>query len=920
MKNIKLNIIASLLMLASVAFGQVKKVTVDGTIQDSKGEGLIAATVVFLNPSDSVLVSYGTTDELGKFSIRNVPPQQFKMQISYIGFGTIEKIVEIPADSPTYSFGIITMSEGTNLLDEVVVKGEFIPISIKKDTIEYNADAYRLRPNASVEDLLKKLPGIEVDEQGGITAQGEQITNITVDGKKFFGNDPKMATKNIPADAVKKVQVFERKSDRAEFTGVSDGETEKTINLELKPDRKVGTFGEVLAGYGTNDRFDSKLTANKFNDKFQISFIGKLNNLNNAGFSAQEFSTLTGTGGFGRGGGGILNSGSNSGLTQSGTAGLNLFYQFNPKYSATASYFLSQSDQFITNLSDKENFTPVGTFFSTEDSRSNTDRWGHNISLDIQAKPDSFNIVRLQSAIALNNTYQSNLGLISTAGSDGVISSFTDQTDSTFSKNNNLSGTLNWTRRFRKQGRSVSFTGSIGTTENSSDYFLDQIIDGGQNARNIFQNQLTSTLNDNYNLYAEYREPLSLKSNIGFSASVRNFRTLQDKDFYDLSRFDLTVRELNQLLSTLADNNTDYQRASVLYSHDTEKHNFNMDLGMQRSIISNNSSLERVVKPFLYFLPSMTYNLRDKNLRFRYSTSVNEPSARQLQSVFDNSDPLNSYQGNPDLKPEYTHRLNARYVFFDNFNFRNLFANVDVSQTSNKIINSRVVDPETFLSFSTPVNTKSAQTASLNLSFSSPIRKLKMRTRITGGYSLSKNINIINNALNDVVTSAPRAGIEIENTGTDIFTLTLGTNFSYRSNDYSVNKTQNSNVTSQQYYSNLVVNIGKTWFFEGNISHSIYDASTSPTANILTMANSSISKRLLNDRLTLKLSVADLFNVGKGITQNATSTYVEELTTNNLGRYGLLTANYRLSGFGAASPQGQGRGGMGGGMGGFRPF
>lgn len=915
MKKFPFLILTALLFLSTAAFSQVKRLTVEGKIQDSSGEGLIAATIVFLNPVDSVLIAFGTTDDVGNFKIRNVAPQKVRMQISYLGYGTMEKIVDLPADSAVYSFGIITMAESTNLLDEVVVKGEFIPITIKKDTIEYNADAYRLRPNANVEDLLKKLPGIEVDDQGVITAQGEQVTNITVDGKKFFGNDPKMATQNIPADAVKKVQVYDKKSDKADFTGISDGEAEKTINLELKPDRKVGTFGEVLAGYGTNDRFDSKLTANKFNNKFQLSFIGKLNNLNNAGFSQQEFGTLTGSGGFGRGGGGIINNGSGSGLTQSATVGTNIFFQINPKYSLTTSYFLTQSDQFITNLSNKENFTPTSSFFSNEDNQSNTDRLGHNISVDIQAKPDSFSIIRLQSSLNLGHTDQSNLGLISTAASDGIITSSTDQTDSTFSKNQNLSMTLNWTRRFRKARRAFTFNGSMGNNDSQSDYLLDQVISGGANARNIYQNQLTKNNTDNYNLSAEYREPLGPKSNIGFSANVRNFKTLQDKDFYDLDRFDLTVRELNQILSTLADNNTDYQRASVLYSHDTENHNFNMDLGVQRSLISNNSSLEKISKPFVYFLPAVTYNIRNKNIRFRYNTSVNEPSARQLQSVFDNSDPLNSYQGNPNLRPEYTHRLNVRYVFFDNFNFRNLFAFMDVSQTSNKIVNSRVVDPETFLSFSTPVNTKSAQSGNINLTFATPIRKMKIRTRINGGYNLSKNINLINNTLNDVITSAPRAGLEIENLSTEIISLAVGTNFSYRSNNYSVNTTQNSHVTSQQYYSNLVINIGKTWFFEGNISHSIFDVSNTSTRSELTMANSSLSKRLLKDRLTLKLSVADIFNVGKGITQNATSTYVEELTTNNLGRYGLLTASYRLSGFGAAEPQmGRGRGMM------MRPF
>jgi len=905
-KNTKIWMASFFMMLSVTAFSQFKRVAVEGVIQNGEKEGLIAATVVLLNPVDSVLISYGTTDVDGYFKIRNVAPQKVRMQISYLGFGTIEKIVEIPADSAVYKLGIITLSESSNLLEEIVVKGEFIPITIKKDTIEYNADAYRLRPNASVEDLLKKLPGIEVDEQGVITAQGETINNITVDGKKFFGNDPKMATQNIPADAVKKVQVFDRRSDKATFTGVSDGEAEKTINLELKPDRKVGTFGDLLVGAGTNSRYDSKLSVNKFNDKFQLSFIGKLNNLNNSGFSQAEMGSLTGFGG--RGGGGLVNTGS-SGLTQSGNIGTNIFYQFSPKYSITTSYFLTQSDQFITNLSDKQNFTPVRNYLSTEDNSSNTDRLGHNVSVDLQAKPDSFNIVRLQSSLRFDKTNQGNLGLISTSGLDGVISSLTDQADSTISNNKNLSFSLNWTRRFRKAGRSLSFNGTLGNTVNDSDYELDQEFTEGGLVSNILQNQLSNTTNDNYLVYGEFREQLSRSSNIGVSASIRNFRSLQDKLFYNLDRQDLTIRELDETLSSLADNNTDYQRAAILYSHDTENHNFNMDLGVQRSVISNNSGIEKINKPFIYFMPALTYNLTEQRIRFRYSTSVNEPSTRQLQSIFDNSDPLNSYQGNPDLKPEYSHRFNVRYFFFDNFNFRNIFASLDLSQSTNSIVNSRVVDPVTFRSFSTPINTKSAQSGSLNFTFSSPIRALAIKSRLTTGFSLSKNINIINSAFNDVVTSSPRVGLELENTKNEILSVVVGTNLSLRSNKYSVSTTQNNNVKSQQYYGNLGLNFGKTWFLEGNISHSIFDASNSDTKTELTMATSSLTKRFMNDRLSLKLSVADIFNVGKGITQNVTNTYVEELTTNNLGRYGLLTASYRISGFG---PTGGGPGGGGG--------
>lgn len=294
MKTIKALLLTSFILISFAASGQVKKFTVKGTIQDNDKNPLIGASVVLLNPADSVLVSFGTTDENGLFEIKNVKPDSLKIQITYLGYGTIEKIIYVGGENPIVDQGIITLYSADNLLDEVVVKSEYIPIAIKKDTIEYNADAYRVRPNATVEELLKKLPGIEVDASGVITAQGEEIKKVMVDGKKFFGDDPKMATQNLPADAVKKVQVFDKKSEKAEFTGVSDGESEKVLNLELKADKKIGTFGEVMAGYGDKDRFDTKLSFNKFNSKYQFSTLANFNNLSNQGFSFADYNTLMG--------------------------------------------------------------------------------------------------------------------------------------------------------------------------------------------------------------------------------------------------------------------------------------------------------------------------------------------------------------------------------------------------------------------------------------------------------------------------------------------------------------------------------------------------------------------------------------------------------------------------------------------------
>lgn len=562
-------------------------------VQDNEKTPLIGASVVLLNPIDSVLVAFGTSDENGLFEIKNVKSDSFKIQITYLGFGTLEKIIFVGGENAILDQGVITMFAADNMLDEVVVKSEYIPIAIKKDTIEYNADAYRVRPNATVEELLKKLPGIEVDASGTITAQGEEIKKVMVDGKKFFGDDPKMATQNLPADAIKKVQVFDKKSEKAEFTGVSDGESEKVLNLELKADKKIGTFGEVMAGYGTEDRFDSKLSFNKFNNKFQFSTLGNFNNLSNQGFSFSDYNTLMGGNAFGGGRGG-MNSGvvnfgnTNTGQIKSATAGLNFYYEFSPKFNLTTSYFLSHSDQDLIKDKFRQNFQVENSFSSDEFSTSNTVRNGHTVNLAMQIKPDSFHRIDLESSARFNSSDAINSSLTNANSLTGVPRNTIEQNDKNINDLTDLSLRGVFTKRLRKPGRIFSFEASYGNTENETDYFLDRtsLFYTNNILDSILQDQISLSDNNNYRIYTEYKEPLGKKNYLGLGYSKRNYRSLQNKDFYTVDFLDPNKLTLNELLSSLSDNNVGYDRASLIYTKDDEKYSINVDLVYQRSLIS----------------------------------------------------------------------------------------------------------------------------------------------------------------------------------------------------------------------------------------------------------------------------------------------------------------------------------------------
>lgn len=881
-------------------FSQSNQQNVIGVVKDGNGIPVVGASVVLLNAVDSALISFASTESDGSFILKKIKRGEYRFQISYLGYGTMEKLVQVTQEN--LNMGVITLAESSNLLDEVKITAEFTPIIIKKDTIEYNADAYRVRPNATVEELLKKLPGIEVDDQGVITAQGEEVKRVTVDGKKFFGDDPKMATKNLPADAIKKVQVFDKKSDRAEFTGISDGETEKTINLELKADKKIGNFGEIAAGLGNKDRFESKLSLNKFNAKYQIASLINFNNVSNQGFSFSDYSALMGQNPFSRGGSssGLINSGNNNGQIKSLTGGLNLYYEFSKKLNVNSNYFITYADQFLIRNTDKENVNGTESFYSYEDAANNSLRKQHNVNFNFQLKPDSFTRMDFESFIRFNFNNADSKLFSGTSNAALLKVSDNIQSDLADSDVQDLNFRLNITRRLKKAGRIVSLNTQFGLTESSSDYIVDRSeYDYLVSIRErILQEQISKNDNNNFNINAEFKEPLGKKNYLGFIYSMRNYSTDLLKDFYDIDTIS-SIRMLNDELSANSFNDILYNRYGLNYTKDNDNYNINANFVFQRSALDWNDGSVNIMpvnKKYNYFLPSLNFNWTAKNLRFRYSTSVDEPSASQLQPIVNNSDPLNLYVGNPDLRPEYSHSFNIRYNFFDNFNFRNLFAFITLRHTKDKIVNAQSIGSN-FVRTISPVNTPSSQNINLNITYSTPIRKLTIKSRIFGNMSVNKSFNFINAFQNEVISTRPRLGLELENLKNKVVSLVMGGEISYEQNRYSQSATLNTSFTTNRYWSNLLVQFGKGWTVEGNVNHTVYSKEKFGENNTLTFVNSSFSKRFYKDRITASFRVNDVLNTGAGISRAIGDTYVEEVYTNAIGRYLMLTLTYKLSAF-----------------------
>ncbi len=739
------------LLLSLGAFAQQKGIgTIRGSVIDSTTtQGLPEATISLLRGRDSSLVTFQITGGEGEFLFRNIAVGSYQLLVTYVGYQSLRRNLTVSAEKPEQALGSLLMKSDVKSLAEVTVNGA--PVVIKGDTLEFNAGSFKTQPNAVVEDLLKRLPGVEVDRDGAVKAQGQEVRRILVDGKPFFGNDPKMATRNLPAEIIDKVQLYDKQSDQSQFSGIDDGDREKTINITTKRDRRKGIFGKESLGYGLEPpdgpkRFQGQVGINQFNNGQQLSVIASANNINQQNFSAEGLGSGGGLGGFSGGGnnggggggnrgggGGGGNQGGNSGLptgqqtnlTRAMSAGLNFSDGLGKKVDFSASYFYNNTRTIAEQTSRRENILP--SFGSTgttgSDSSNITNRrsssvstfGNHRVNMQLVWRIDSMNTLRVIPNLTFTHNNATSLSDSRTASNRGTLlnTSLTNYD----SDGNGVSGTntVLWTHKFTRRGR--TFSANLNTTLNAqntegfnkskNEYFqsvatipIAGSLTGGGSQTGVGglfapvinqQNQQRTDAMTN-NLTLSYTEPLSLAKTIEFRYALNTNDNTSDRRVYDYneqsSQYDLT----NIRLTNRFDNVFRTQRGGM--SLQTRRLNFNYSLGFDvqdATLRSNNRTQEtELSRRYLNLLPNalFSYNVsRNQRLMVNYRSRINPPSVNQLQPVLNNTNPLNIQTGNPDLKPEFTNSLNINYNNFNPTSFKSLFATINVNQVNRRIVN-----------------------------------------------------------------------------------------------------------------------------------------------------------------------------------------------------------------------------------------
>lgn len=890
--------------------------SLQGQLSSSDGATLPMASVALLQARDSVLRSFTVTDAEGRFKLDALTAGQYLLQISYVGYQTYwQTIDQVPQD-----LGRIVMTPLAQQLETVEVKAEHSPISLLGDTLEYNTAAFKVQPGDVVEDLLKRLPGVEVESDGTVKVQGETVENVLVDGKPFFGSDTRIATQNLPADAVDKVQVFDKASDLAEFTGIEDGQDEKTINLKLKEGKKRGYFGQGDAGAGTEGRYAGKFNLNSFSPDTRLSIIGMANNINEQGFSIQDYIDFMGgigaffsgggrvqidLGGGGDNGGGLpIGSGSAPGVQASQAVGLNFSKDFSPRTELTGSYFFNRYDNELERSTSRQNLLETELFAGTESETRNSTNANHRVNMYFKHKIDSFQQLIVRADASLSDAVFDSRSQAATFSGAATPENDSRRNYQADGGSYRLHSTLMYQRRFRQVGRAfvASLSGRMGQQDRTAQLdAFNNYYRPNQSVQtdSLLQSQLFKDPSSEYSLSATYTEPLGRRRYLQFSASRQNFGNEPRTDFYDIRP---DGERYNDELSNHFQRSYTYDRAGLSLLINRQKLQVTTGLALQNARLDNTlvPEAQNFQASFTQWLPSLFGEYEfdtGKRLNFDYQTSMREPSPEQLQPVVNNSDPLNIYVGNPKLRPEYIHQLNAGFFLYDQFTFTSLFVNFEGVLTAHKITETATID-SLFRRTLQPVNIDQEMYMRAGLQFSTPIRPLKIATRLRLSTTQSQSILYVNELENQVNRARYLLDIGLENRKKEKVDAVVGYRLAQNRTRWSVSESLNQDYYDQQWYAELRVTPSPRWALRTEWSYSLYSAETFGTQQAIPLWEMSLTRYVLRDNKgRIRLSVFDLLNQNDGVQRNSRYNYVEQEQYNVLGRYFLLSFGYSLSGF-----------------------
>lgn len=903
MRSSSLLLLTAITGIGAMAGMSALAVTIKGNVLDSDGGGLPGVAVQLVSIADSTRVGYVMTDADGSFKLENLKAADYNLLLTMTGMDDISKVVNIADSAETKDLGNMTMTENSVMLGEAVVTAVRAAVVAKQDTLEFNAGSFHTNPTASVEDLLKKLPGVEVGSDGSITSGGKTVTKILVDGKEFFADDPKMASKNLPSNMVEKVQVVERKSETARLTGVDDGEDETVINLTVKKDMNNGWFGNISAGYGTDDRYQGSFNINWFKNGNQVSIVGGGNNINEMGFTDQ-------------GRGRFRDFGGNNGINSTQQLGINFNVGNEDKFRIGGNVLYTHSDRDSRSRFDTQYLFPDSISYLRGGSKTR-DR-GHSIRAQfrMQWNITESDVLDFRPDFSLNlrrsELQDSSILRASMADADKVNSSYALRGNR--GKDYNASGRLIYTHKFlSRPGRSFSAqfnytfsnTRERTTTWNDIEYYLRQ-----DDSERLFQYLDSKQWSNSIEGRLTWTEPLGDPSRgnyleVAYKASLR-FNNA-DKLTYDVPLSD----ELDPFLTGLPDyksvpegselsydlsnrfrNRFSTQELQVGYKKTTSLYNLNAGITFSPS----SSGSEDLINPDRNIDTRWVFNFAPY-LRFRYKFSktsslsanyrarTSQPTLTQLQPVADVSDPLNIKVGNPDLKPTFTQNIGVHFNNYNTETQQSMFAVANASFALNNIVSRTLTDPETGVRTTTYANANGNWNVFGMFMLNQPLRNRKWRVmaRFNGRYA--SNAGYIDGQFNHSgnLVLSPTAGMTFSS---DIFQMTVNPTYSFQMATSTLQRQGNRYTHSYGFDADASLYLPFGLEVSTDLSFAKSTGYSQGFDNTQWLWNAQLSYSVLKDKsLTLSVRAYDLLGQKKNVSRSVSANMITDNEYNDLSRY-----------------------------------
>jgi hypothetical protein len=902
---------------------------VKGAVGDSVSKSkMTGTTIMVLNQKDSIMRAFTWSGTDGKYNIGNLPKGKFLLVLTYPGYADYVDMFTLDSVHTVQDFGYINMVLKSRLLNDIVVKGEVTAIKIKGDTTEFNAKAYKVQPNASVEDLLKQFPGFQVDKDGKITAQGKTVQKVLVDGEEFFGDDPTLVTKNLRADMVDKVQLYEKKSDQAAFTGIDDGKTTTTLNLKLKQDKKNGLFGKLNGNVGTDGYYEEQAQVNRFKANEKFSLYATTANDGRTGLGWDDNNALgvsndnmqmsdDGMMFFFSGSGDALDSFNGmfdgKGKPVASSAGVHYDGKWDSdNQSVNANYKIGQIDVVGTTISNSQQTLPTG--INTTNSTQNFNNFAFRQKLDFtyQVKLDTSATLKFIVS-GTDKTFHVMNNYVTATDSSGIKLNDNTRSEDNHGDEHIFNGSALYTKKFKKVGRTLSWSINESYDDNDTKGILKSVTNyynGIAPNDTINQYKPTNTITQSLKSNITYSEPISKRLSILFNYGISVNNASSNNQSYDQSIpgnyniFDPAYSndyKFNQLNNQVG--------AIFNYKHKKTTFNFGTKVSDDSYKQIDEYTGDAMTRNFLDWYPQAMYQYKfgpQSSLTVNYNGSTEQPGIQQLQPLLTNTDPLNITLGNPDLKPSFRNSVYGWYNSYKVISGFSMFINGGYNNTFNAIVNNTVT--------SNGVNTIQY----VNLRGETPYNFYfygNLGQKITSidtylGLFANSNGNVsysyINNDLDKANSHTYTGGLNIQKYVEKKYDFYVNGGPSYTFSTMSLSPGVNNNAAGMNINGAGNIYLPLKFGIGSDINYNYTAKTVAFSAQYKTIWNASVFKTFLKeDKLKVSFAVNDLLdqntNYSRGIYANTTS----QTNTNGIRRYFMFSVLWNFTKFGSTTSQDQ---------------